>query len=67
MTTLDVSADRTQLIERLVTHRTLGSAPRRELEWLAMHGELQHYEPGKTLTAHRLVHVISVDVPGGFA
>jgi signal transduction histidine kinase len=35
------------LVTRLARHRTLGAAPREELEWLAAHGYEQHYEPGK--------------------
>jgi signal transduction histidine kinase len=35
------------LVERLAQHRTIGSAPRKELEWLAAHGYEQHYDPGK--------------------
>ena len=31
--------DRRELVERLVEHRTLGGAPRHELEWLAAHGD----------------------------
>jgi signal transduction histidine kinase len=31
----------TDLVERLVAHRTVGSAPRAQLEWLAAHGELR--------------------------
>jgi signal transduction histidine kinase len=38
------------LIDRLTTHRTLGGAPRHELEWLATHGELQSYRPGQVLS-----------------
>jgi signal transduction histidine kinase len=38
------------LVDRLATHRTLGGAPRRELEWLATHGQLQRYLPGHVLS-----------------
>lgn len=41
--------DRRELVERLVEHRTLGGAPRHELEWLAAHGELRRYAPGELL------------------
>jgi signal transduction histidine kinase len=41
--------DRGELVERLVAHRTLGGAPRHELEWLAAHGELRRYAPGELL------------------
>ena len=35
------------LVTRLARHRTVGAAPREELEWLAAHGYEQHYDPGK--------------------
>jgi signal transduction histidine kinase len=35
------------LIERLARHRTIGSAPRSELEWLAAHGYVRHFEGGE--------------------
>jgi signal transduction histidine kinase len=44
--TPDVPNDAAGLVERLAEHRTLGVAPRAELEWLAMHSELQRYAPG---------------------
>ena len=34
------------VLARLAAHRTLGKAPRAELEWLAAHGTLERYEPG---------------------
>jgi signal transduction histidine kinase len=34
------------LVDRLAAHRTIGQAPRAELEWLAQHGELRRFEPG---------------------
>jgi len=37
------------LVERLAAHRTLGSAPREQLEWLAAHGTLRHYAAGDVL------------------
>ncbi len=37
----------TDLIDRLAAHRTLGAAPREELEWLAAHGSLQRFDPGE--------------------
>jgi signal transduction histidine kinase len=39
------------LIERLAEHKTLGIAPRRELEWLASHGSLREMKAGDVLTA----------------
>jgi len=39
----------TDLVDRLVEHRTLGAAPRTELEWLAAHGRLEELETGDVL------------------
>jgi signal transduction histidine kinase len=39
------------LIERLVAHKTLGSAPREELKWLATHGTLRSLSVGELLSA----------------
>ncbi|HEY7290388.1 MAG TPA: ATP-binding protein [Vicinamibacterales bacterium] len=36
----------TDLVDRLTAHRTLGSAPREELEWLAAHGTLHDLAEG---------------------
>ena len=38
------------LVERLVQHRTLGAAPRAELEWLAAHGYVVHADFGDVIT-----------------
>ncbi len=38
------------LIEQLIAHRTVGTAPRHELEWLAAHGTLRHYEIGEVVS-----------------
>jgi len=35
------------VVALLAQHRTIGGAPREELEWLAAHGYRQHYDPGK--------------------
>lgn len=35
------------LIDRLTQHRTLGRAPRAQLEWLAAHGTRRHYHTGQ--------------------
>jgi signal transduction histidine kinase len=40
----------TDLVEQLAAHKTLGSAPRRELEWLAAHGTMRHLEKDEVLT-----------------
>jgi signal transduction histidine kinase len=38
------------MVERLAAHKTVGSAPRGELEWLVAHGTLRHLEPGDVLS-----------------
>jgi signal transduction histidine kinase len=38
------------LIDRLSAHKTVGSAPRQELEWLAAHGTLRQLAEGDVLT-----------------
>jgi len=40
----------TDLVEQLAAHKTLGSAPRHELEWIAAHGTLRHLEKNEVLT-----------------
>lgn len=37
------------LVERLASHRTLGSAPRDQLAWLASRGTLRRFDAGETL------------------
>lgn len=37
------------IVERLIAHRTVGSAPREQLEWLAAHGELRTVPVGEAL------------------
>jgi signal transduction histidine kinase len=39
------------MIERLAAHKSIGSAPREELEWLVSHGTLRHLAPGDVLSA----------------
>ena len=39
----------TDLIDRLAAHRTVGAAPRHELEWLAAHGALRHFHEGEVV------------------
>jgi signal transduction histidine kinase len=39
----------TDLIDRLAAHRTVGAAPRHELEWLAAHGVLRHFHEGEVV------------------
>jgi signal transduction histidine kinase len=38
------------LVERLAAHKTVGGAPRAELEWLVAHGSLRHVAPGEVLS-----------------
>jgi signal transduction histidine kinase len=38
------------IVERLLAHRLLKSAPRDQLEWLAAHGTLERFEPGETVS-----------------
>ena len=37
------------LVERLAGHRTVGSAPREQLEWLAARGKLKRFEAGEVV------------------
>jgi len=39
------------LVDQLAAHRTIGAAPREELEWLASHGTLRHMNPGDVLSS----------------
>jgi signal transduction histidine kinase len=39
-----------EIIERLAAHKTLGSAPREELAWLASHGTLRHIAEGEIVS-----------------
>jgi len=41
----------TDLIDRLASHKTVGTAPRNELEWLVAHGTLQHFSAGEVIGA----------------
>ncbi len=43
---------RDDLLARLAEHRTVGRAPRAELEWLLAHGAYQRVEPG-TMVARK--------------
>ena len=42
--------DRTDVIDRLAAHKTIGAAPRDELAWLAAHGEVRELPVGAVLT-----------------
>ncbi len=48
----------TDLIDRLAAHRTVGAAPRHELEWLAAHGSLRHFHEGE-IVGEKGVAVVS--------
>ena len=48
-TQVETDVGLTAIVDRLASHRTVGSAPRTELEWLARHGELRTYEGGGIL------------------
>jgi signal transduction histidine kinase len=39
----------TDLVDRLAAHKTVGTAPRQELEWLASHGSLRHFDEGEVI------------------
>ena len=43
---VEIAASVEQIVGRLAAHKTLGSAPREELEWLAAHGRLQRWPQG---------------------
>jgi len=38
------------LVQRLSAHRTLAPIPQREIEWIARHGELRHFDSADILT-----------------
>ena len=45
------ATDLTDLIDRLAEHKTVGSAPREELEWLAAHGTMRYIKEGEVVSA----------------
>src|SRR5262245_34903217 len=49
------SVSNPDLVDRLAAHKTLGSAPREELAWLASHGSLRHLSEGDVLTKRGVV------------
>jgi signal transduction histidine kinase len=57
------------LVDRLAAHKTIGGAPRQELEWVAAHGHLRHLEPGEVLTARAagFVEGLFIVLSGRFA
>jgi len=42
-----------ELVDRLAAHRTIGSAPREELEWIAAHGRIRSLAAGELLSSHQ--------------
>jgi signal transduction histidine kinase len=56
------------LIDRLAEHRTLGAAPRAELEWLSANGYVQRRNPGEVLgTKDSPVEALQVVLSGRLA
>jgi signal transduction histidine kinase len=55
------SVPRAALMEELAAHKTIGSAPREELEWLADHGEVRSYEPGE-IVVPRTERVVEMSI-----
>jgi len=56
------------LVERLATHRTVGSAPRAQLEWLAAHGKLKRFDAGEVVArAGDPVQALYVVLSGHFS
>jgi signal transduction histidine kinase len=49
MTPVIVQATSADLLERLAAHKTIGGAPRAELQWLADHGQFRLYGVGETI------------------
>jgi signal transduction histidine kinase len=45
-----MSTTASDLIDRLAEHKTLGTAPREELAWLAAHASLRHLSAGEVLS-----------------
>ncbi len=39
------------IVDLLASHRTIGQAPREELEWIAAHGTLRHFEAGEVVSS----------------
>ena len=49
MTPVIVQATSADLLERLAAHKTIGSAPPAEPQWLADHGQFRLYGVGETI------------------
>lgn len=58
----------TDLVDQLTEHKTLGSAPREELAWLASHGAVRHLNPGDVVSTKGVpVEGLFVVLTGHFA
>jgi signal transduction histidine kinase len=55
------------LVTRLAQHRTIGNAPRGELEWLAAHGYVRRFESGEMVRKGDPVESLWVFLSGHFA
>ena len=55
------------LVTRLAQHRTIGSAPREDLEWLAAHGYVRHFDGGELVRKGEPVESLWVFLSGHFA
>jgi signal transduction histidine kinase len=57
-----------EMVARLKGHRLLGSVPARELEWIAAHGSLRHYDAGEALaTKGAAIHGLYIMLVGHHA
>ena len=65
MSPTKIDRSRAELIERLAAHKTIGAAPREELEWLAANGECRSYVPGEIVVQPTAVVVEMVIVLSG--
>jgi signal transduction histidine kinase len=61
----EASIPRDELIELLAAHKTIGSAPREEHEWLADHGEVRSYAPGEIVVPKAMLVVEMIIVLAG--
>jgi CRP-like cAMP-binding protein len=41
----------TDILDRLIAHKTLGGVPRAELEWIAEHGQFHRYNAGELIAS----------------
>jgi len=59
---ITLTLPRDEIIEQLTSHRLLSGVPRKELEWLADHGEFRRYEVGEIASrkGERIPHLMVV-------